>query len=78
MQLFKVPIIDYAGMFSAFPFLKLIAVRSRMRNHGIGAAMLSFFEKTGFARNRKVFLCAGESTKMRSGCIRQKDMYPRG
>ena len=56
-------IIDYAGMFSAFPFLKLIAVHSRMRNRGIGAAMLSFFEETGFARNGKIFLLAGDFNK---------------
>lgn len=56
-------IIDYAGMFSAFPFLKLIAVHARMRNRGIGAAMLSFFEETGFARNGKIFLLAGDFNK---------------
>ncbi|HNX57684.1 MAG TPA: GNAT family N-acetyltransferase [Spirochaetota bacterium] len=53
-------IIDYAGMFSAFPYLKVIAVKPEVRRHGIGGMMLEYFEETGFARNTKVFLCAGD------------------
>ena len=53
-------VIDYAGMFSALPYLKVIAVKPEARRHGIGGMMLSCFEETGFSRNTKVFLCAGD------------------
>jgi GNAT superfamily N-acetyltransferase len=45
------------GMFCRFPYLRLLSVKPRFRNLGIGKRLLEHFEENGFARAPKVF-CA--------------------
>jgi ribosomal protein S18 acetylase RimI-like enzyme len=52
--------IDINGMFSKYPFLRLIAVKKAFRNKNIGKNMLEYFEKIGFENSEKVFLVVSE------------------
>ncbi len=52
--------INYEGMFGQFPYLRLLAIREEYRNKGIGGTAFTYFEKTGFARSRRLFLCVSD------------------
>ena len=79
--------IDYKGMFGEFPILRLISVKSLNRNNGIGSRMLEYFEKTGFEKTSKIFLCVSDFNKiakqlyLRKGYLeigKVKDLYKEG
>ncbi len=53
-------IIDPKGMFSVFPYLKVLAVHPSFRGRGVGSEFLTYFEDTGFANSNKVFLCVSD------------------
>lgn len=49
--------IDDVGMFSGFPFLRLIAVNNDYRCKGFGTQMLEIYESKYKGRVNKIFLC---------------------
>jgi ribosomal protein S18 acetylase RimI-like enzyme len=53
-------IIDPKGMFSVFPYLKVLAVHPSFRGRGVGSDLLGYFEDTNFANSNKVFLCVSD------------------
>ncbi len=55
--------IDYKGMFGEFPILRLISVKSTHRSKRIGSLMLEYFEKTGFSKGSRIFLCVSDFNK---------------
>lgn len=48
------------GIFHAFPYLHIIAVKQESRNSGIGKKLLQFFEEVSFKDNRKLFLVVAD------------------
>lgn len=48
------------GMFCRFPYLRLLSVKTRFRNLGVGALLLDHFEENGFAQAPKVFLAVSD------------------
>lgn len=52
--------IDYNGMFGEFPILRLISVERTHRSKRIGSLMLEYFEKAGFSKSTKIFLCVSD------------------
>lgn len=50
----------FEGMFHAFPYLHIIAVKEESRNKGIGKKLLKFFEDICFKDNTKVFLVVAD------------------
>ncbi|OHD37594.1 MAG: hypothetical protein A2015_17235 [Spirochaetes bacterium GWF1_31_7] len=49
--------IDFNGMFSNFPLLRVLAVKSGHRNRGIGEKLLKYYQDLCFKNSDKVFLC---------------------
>lgn len=49
--------IDEIGMFSKYPFLRLISVKKEYRNKGYGAEMLKHFEYKYKNKVDRIFLC---------------------
>ena len=49
--------IDDVGMFSKFPFLRLIAVKYEYRCKGFGTKLLGFYETKFKNKSDRVFLC---------------------
>lgn len=49
--------IDDVGMFSKFPFLRLIAVKHEYRCNGFGTEMLGLYEAKFRNKSDRVFLC---------------------
>ena len=48
------------GIFHAFPYLHIIAIKQEFRNLGIGKKLLKFFEDTCFIDNSKLFLVVAD------------------
>ena len=52
--------IDLNGAFSAFPYVKSIAVSRKYRSQGVGKKMIAYFEQVGFAKNQKICLLVSD------------------
>lgn len=48
------------GIFHAFPYLHIIAVKQEYRSNGIGKKLLKFFEDVCFEDNNKLFLVVAD------------------
>ncbi len=49
-----------AGMFCSFPYLRILSVKPRFRNLGVGRRLLDHFEKNGFKQASRVFLAVSD------------------
>lgn len=61
--------IDFAGVFSSFPYVRSIAVAPQYRGQGIGKRLLFYFEELGFRRSSRLFLLVSDFN------IRAKKLY---
>ncbi len=48
------------GIFHAFPYLHIVAVKQENRGHGIGKKLMQFFEDKCFKDNTKLFLVVAD------------------
>jgi len=55
--------IDLNGAFSMFPMLRLIAIKQRFRNKGIGKILLNYYFEIGFKNSKKIFLMVSDFNK---------------
>ena len=49
--------IDFNGMFSKFPLLRVLAVKSGYRNKGYGEILIKYYQDLCFKNTGKIFLC---------------------
>lgn len=52
--------IDLSGVFSGFPYCRVLAVKKEYRGIGVGSALMKHYENLGFSKAKKLFILVSD------------------